>query len=80
MVVYARLNDSGLSGQAERRVAAKLLTQYPFLRLLKRQDPEEYDRIAALRDGIRSARTSATRGNYVFCQAGRYQQLFLLDE
>jgi superfamily II DNA/RNA helicase len=51
-----------------------------ILRLLRREEPAEYERIAALRDGIRSAKASSTKGSYVFCQAGRYQQLFLLDE
>lgn len=50
-----------------------------ILRLLRREDPAEYERIAALRDGIRSAKISTAKGGYVFCQAGRYQQLFLLD-
>jgi len=51
-----------------------------IMRQLRRDDPAEYDRIAGLRDGIRSAKPSAAKGLYVFCQAGRYQQLFLLNE
>lgn len=51
-----------------------------ILRQLRNDDPEEYVRIANLRDGIRAARPSLTGGIYVFCQAGRFQQLFLLDE
>ncbi len=51
-----------------------------ILRLLKKEDPAEYERIAGLRDGIRSAKASSTRGSYLLCQAGRYLQLFLLDE
>lgn len=52
-----------------------------ILRQLRKERPEEYDRIASLRDGIRSGMASASRkGLYVFCQADRYQQLFLLDE
>ena len=35
---------------------------------------------ADLRDGIRTAKSSSHKGLYVVCQAGRYQQLFLLDE
>jgi hypothetical protein len=31
-------------------------------------------------NGIRAVKPAATPGMYVFCQAGRYQQLFLLDE
>ena len=51
-----------------------------ILRTLRRETPAEYERIANLRDGIRAARTSQQQGAFVFCQAGRYQQLFLLDE
>jgi superfamily II DNA or RNA helicase len=51
-----------------------------ILRQLRNDDPTEYDRIAALRDGIRTARPSLQGGMYVFCQAGRFQQLFLLDQ
>lgn len=51
-----------------------------ILRQLRNDDPAEYERIAGLRDGIRTARPSLQGGMYVFCQAGRFQQLFLLDE
>ncbi|MEI6633491.1 MAG: helicase-related protein [Chlamydiota bacterium] len=51
-----------------------------ILRQLRKDNPGEYERIANLRDGIRTARPSLQRGLYVFCQAGRFQQLFLLDE
>ena len=50
-----------------------------ILRQLRKDNPGEYERIANLRDGIRTARPSLQRGLYVFCQAGRFQQLFLLD-
>jgi hypothetical protein len=51
-----------------------------ILRQLRRENSGEYERIASLRDGIRTTRPSTKEGLYVFCQAGRYQQLFLLDE
>jgi hypothetical protein len=51
-----------------------------IMRQLRKDSPKEFERIANLRDGIRTARPSLQRGAYVFCQAGRYQQLFLLDE
>ena len=51
-----------------------------ILRLLKRDDPSEYERIASMRDGIRTATTSDEKGMYIFCQAGKYQQLYLLNE
>ena len=51
-----------------------------ILRQLKRDNPGEYERIANLRDGIRTACPSNQKSLYVFCQAGRYQQLFLMEE
>lgn len=51
-----------------------------MMRQLKKDNPSEYARIANLRDGIRAAKPSNYKGLYVFCQAGRYQQLMLLDE
>lgn len=52
-----------------------------ILRQLRKENPAEYQRIADLRDGIRTSKpNSAQRGLYVFCQADRFQQLFLLDE
>jgi superfamily II DNA/RNA helicase len=51
-----------------------------ILRQLRKETPAEYERIANLRDGIRTVKPSSAKGLYVFCQAGRYQQLFLLDE
>ena len=51
-----------------------------LLRQLRKEDPAEYERIAHLQDGIRSTKYSGQRGIYVFCQAGRYQQLFLVNE
>jgi len=50
-----------------------------ILRQLARENPDEYKRIANLSDGIRSAMPRRPRGLYVFCQAGNYQQLLLLD-
>lgn len=52
-----------------------------MLRSLQADDPEEFERISNLRDGIRSGRASfAGGGRFVFCQSGKYQKLFLLDE
>ena len=51
-----------------------------LLRQLKKDRPEEYERIANLRDGIRTMKPSTQKGTYVFCQANRYQQLYLVDE
>jgi hypothetical protein len=59
-----------------------------ILRQLRKDDPSEYERIAALRDGIRTAKPAPRKGTYVFCETAYteeadikgYQQLFLLDE
>lgn len=51
-----------------------------LIRQLRREKPAEYNRIASLQDGLRAAHTgSGQAGYYVFCRAGRYQQLFLVD-
>jgi superfamily II DNA or RNA helicase len=50
-----------------------------ILRQLRSENPTEYERITQLRDGIRSARGSTQKGMFVFCQMGRFQQLFLID-
>ena len=51
-----------------------------ILRQIKRQDPEEYERIENLRDGIRTGIPAATKGTYILCRLGSYQQPCLLDE
>ncbi|HQM80515.1 MAG TPA: phospholipase D-like domain-containing protein [Syntrophorhabdaceae bacterium] len=51
-----------------------------ILRQLRKENQNEYDRIVSLRDGIRTVKPSENKGLFVFCQAGRYQQLFLLDD
>ncbi len=58
-----------------------------ILRQLRKENPAEYERIAALRDGIRASKPSTHKGHFVFCEATypnredlkSYQQLFLLD-
>ena len=51
-----------------------------LLRQLRRDNPGEFERVANLRDGIRAAMPRGSKGTYLFCQAGRYQQLILLNE
>lgn len=51
-----------------------------ILRQIKRQDPEEYERIANLRDGIRTGIPSNTKGTYIFCRLGSFQQPCLFDK
>jgi hypothetical protein len=58
-----------------------------ILRQLRKENPGEYERIAELRDGIRAAKTSTVKGQFIFCEASStepeaskgFQQLFLLD-
>ena len=51
-----------------------------MFRQLRDEDPEEYRRIAALRDGIRAAKPSGEASLFLMCRAGSYRQLYLLDE
>ncbi len=50
-----------------------------ILRQLRAENPAEFDRIASLRDGIRSGMDSLHPGIFVLCQAGDFQQLFFGD-
>lgn len=51
-----------------------------LFRQMREDDPEEFNRIANLRDGIRTAKRSTDESYFVFCQAGSYQKLYLVDE
>lgn len=51
-----------------------------LFRQLRDEDPETFERISNLRDGIRTGKSSQVKGLYVFCAAGTYRQLYLLDE
>ncbi|MGF1489432.1 MAG: helicase-related protein [Prochloraceae cyanobacterium] len=59
-----------------------------ILRQIQQNNPQEYDRIANLPDGIRSAKNSTKSGIYVFCESQdlnhpelrRYQKLYLIDK
>ncbi len=51
-----------------------------MLRQLKRKNPDEYQRITELRDGIRAGIPSEIEGTYVFCRAGQHLELVLQDE
>ena len=59
-----------------------------ILRKLQKDDPGEFERIANLPNGIRSAKFSMQKGVFVFCEAldpnrpdmKGYQQLFLLND
>ena len=51
-----------------------------ILRQIIRHDPEEYERIANLRDGIRTGIPADTKGTYIFCRLGSFQQPCLFNE
>jgi len=54
-----------------------------LLRSIRSDDPDEFARIAGLRDGIRSSRATFSDDEaelFVFCQAGKFQQLYILND
>jgi len=58
-----------------------LLEAEELMRQLQRTDPERFEEIATMPDGVRSARQAVGEpGLFVFCQAGSYQRLYLVDE
>jgi superfamily II DNA/RNA helicase len=50
-----------------------------LLRNLAKNNPDEFERIVKLRDGIRSGLSSTNKGMFVFCEQGNFQQLVLVD-
>jgi len=57
-----------------------LLEAEELIRQLQRTAPDRFEEIATMPDGIRSARQAAgPPGLFVFCQAGNYQRLYLVD-
>jgi superfamily II DNA or RNA helicase len=50
-----------------------------LIRHLREDDPATYRRITELRDGVRCGYANGHTGAVVFCRAGRYQQLYLVD-
>jgi superfamily II DNA/RNA helicase len=51
-----------------------------LIREIREKEPEYFDYIKNLPDGIRAAKSSNERANFVFCEAGDYQKIFLADE
>jgi superfamily II DNA or RNA helicase len=50
-----------------------------MLRLIRREDPKEFERIAKLPDGIRAGKPSSVFGSYVLCRSGRHHRGYVLD-
>jgi len=73
-------NKEAMSAFEEEDAAVGLHEAEQMLRLLRESDPEEYQRIASLRDGIRAAKQSGQKGLFVFCAAGQYRKTYLVDQ
>lgn len=71
--------DADATREKEDDVLADLSEAEELFRSLMRDDPEEFERIVNLRDGIRSGKPHDDGELFVFCEAGRFQQLFLVD-
>jgi hypothetical protein len=51
-----------------------------MFRQMREEDPEEFERISTLRDGIRAARrSSASPGAYIYCRAGSQGRFYFVD-
>ena len=50
-----------------------------IIRQIREDQPDLYQHITELRDGIRSGRRSGDLGTVVLCRADRYRQLYLVD-
>lgn len=51
-----------------------------IIRRIMKKEPTYFERIKSLPDGIRSARSGkGGKGYFVFCQAGNFQRLYLVD-
>lgn len=49
------------------------------LRKLRENDPNRYEEIKSLRDGIRCVVDKEGKNHFIFCQADKYFQLYLVD-
>jgi superfamily II DNA or RNA helicase len=50
-----------------------------IVRQIREDQSELYRRITGLKDGIRCGKAAGHSGTFVFCRAGRYRQLYLVD-
>jgi len=52
-----------------------------FIRKLQKGNPEYFAKIVGTPDGVRSSKESQeVKGTFAFCQAGDYQQLYVIDQ
>ncbi len=68
-----RFEEDGVDEFVDLNEAAEIIRQ------LRDDEPDLYDEIVNMRDGVRCGRRSERPGSVVFCRAGRYRQLFLVD-
>ncbi len=68
-----RYEEDGVDDYVDLNEATEIVRQ------LREDQPELYERIAALPDGLRCGRAAGPRETMVFCAAGRYQALYLVD-
>jgi hypothetical protein len=69
-----RYEEDGVDEFVDLNEAAEIVRQ------LRDDEPELYDEIVTMRDGVRCGSRSDRPGSVVFCRAGRYRQLFLVDD
>jgi len=70
---FSEAIEDDLEGAFDMNEAAELL------RSMKEQDPDEFNRIQHLPDGIRSTLITARNELFVHCRVGDYQQVMLVD-
>lgn len=74
-------NQEKIDQYAEEDDLLSITEAEEIIRDLQQNNPEYFNYMVNLRDGVRSAMSSGDnrKGKYVFCQAGNYQQLYAMD-
>jgi superfamily II DNA or RNA helicase/HKD family nuclease len=74
-------NQEKIDQYAEEDDLISITEAEEIVRNLQQNNPEYFNYIVSLRDGVRSVMFSADnqKSKYVFCQAGNYQQLYVVD-
>lgn len=78
--IYAEGEVGQFESEADEDDFVDLNEAEEIIRHLREDDPELYEHIVALRDGVRCARATGDGYTYTFCRAGRYRQLYLMDD
>lgn len=74
-------NQDKIDKYAEEDDLISITEAEEIIRDLQQNNPEYFNHIVSLRDGVRSSMSvgNGEKGKFVFCQAGNYQQLFLVN-